>query len=59
MHVGHPGNIDIKYTVTRKRTIKEIIQYLQKDSVEIDYFEKDVTLHTAFPDGSFNFWGCQ
>lgn len=22
MHVGSPGNIDIKYTVTRKRSIK-------------------------------------
>lgn len=57
MHVGYPGNIDIPYTVTRRRTFNEMLEKLPNDSPERKYFEKDVTLHAAFPEGSFNCWG--
>ncbi|MBW1917665.1 MAG: hypothetical protein JRI57_06540 [Deltaproteobacteria bacterium] len=57
MHVGHPGNVDIDYTVTRQRNIREILDKLPKDAPERHYFENDSTLHSAFPNGSFNCWG--
>lgn len=55
MHVGHPGNIDIDYTVTKKRTISEILEKLSIDATERQYFERDIA--SAFPTGSFNCWG--
>lgn len=55
MHVGHPGNIDIDYTVTQTRTIDEILKKLPIEAPERLYFEKDLPM--AFPNGSFNCWG--
>ena len=57
MHVGHPGNIDISYTVTRRRRISEVIRKLPEDAPELGYFENSRALHEAFPDGHFNCWG--
>jgi len=55
MHVGHPGNIDIDYTVTRARTINEILEKLPINAPERQYFENE--LPVVFPNGSFNCWG--
>ncbi|MFZ2088639.1 MAG: hypothetical protein WAU47_08700 [Desulfobaccales bacterium] len=55
MHVGHPGNIDINYTVKKKRPITEILEKLPINAPERKYFEEDITI--AFPSGSFNCWG--
>ena len=57
MHVGHPGHIDIGYTVTRKRSISEIIDALPHDAPEREFFLNDALLHKAFPNGQFNCWG--
>jgi hypothetical protein len=57
MHVGSPGNIDIAYTVTRRRRIREIAERLPVDAPERDYFESDLSFHRAFPTGRFNCWG--
>lgn len=57
MHVGHPGHVDIDYTVTRKRTIKELVDALPSGAPERDFFENNATLHAAFPKGQFNCWG--
>jgi len=57
MHIGYPGNVDVKYTVTRLRTIPEILAALPPNAPEVDYFRSDPILHAAFPDGRFNCWG--
>lgn len=57
MHVGHPGNIDIKYTVTRQRSVDELIEKLPSNSPELSYFKSDPNFHKAFPNGKFNCWG--
>lgn len=57
MHVGHPGNIDLRYTVTRRRTFSEIIDALPPDAPELQFFEHDMLLRRAFPEGDFNCWG--
>ena len=57
MHVGSPGNIDIKYTVTRKRSIKEMVEKIPLSAPERAYFENDKELNSAFPNGEFNCWG--
>jgi len=57
MHVGHPGNVDIDWTVTRYRTFDEVLSKLPADAPERPYFETDPELHKAFPDGRFNCWG--
>jgi hypothetical protein len=57
MHVGHPGNVDIEYTVTRKRTIQELIEGLSEDSEEQRYFKNNVAFSKSFPCGKFNCWG--
>ena len=57
MHVGSPGNIDIKYTVTRKRSIKEMVEKIPLSAPERVYFENDEKLKLAFPNGEFNCWG--
>lgn len=57
MHVGSPGNVDINYTVTRTRTVNELIEKLPEGSQELDFFKSDLELKTAFPDGHFNCWG--
>ncbi len=57
MHVGSPGNIDIKYTVTRKRTRAEMLQKLAAGSDEERFFRNDPDLLNGFPNGKFNCWG--
>lgn len=57
MHVGHPGHVDIKYTVTRSRSIEEVLAKLPPMAPERSYFESDPDLHRAFPSGRFNCWG--
>ena len=57
MHVGSPGNIDIEYTVTRKRSIKEMVEKIPLSAPERAYFENDKELNSAFPNGEFNCWG--
>lgn len=57
MHVGHPGNVDIDWTVTQHRTFNEVLSQLPTDAPERKYFEADPTLRAAFPQGYFNCWG--
>jgi hypothetical protein len=57
MHVGHPGNVDIKYTVTRRRSIDEVLSALPANAPERDYFAYDTILSRTFPDRTFNCWG--
>jgi 5-methylcytosine-specific restriction enzyme A len=56
-HVGKPGNIDIGYTVTRRRSFAEVVSKLPRSAPEGYYFASDVDLHAAFPHGTFNCWG--
>ena len=56
-HVGRPGNIDIAYTVTRRRSFEEIVSQLPPDAPEGHYFAADIDLHAGFPYGTFNCWG--
>jgi hypothetical protein len=55
MHVDHPGNVDIEYTVTR-RSITELLDKLPSNAPELAYFES-AELAAAFPDRQFNCWG--
>jgi hypothetical protein len=57
MHIGYPGLVDVKYTVSRRRSIQELLTGLPPNAPELDYFQNDHTLHTAFPNGQFNCWG--
>lgn len=57
MHIGHPGNIDIKYTITRRRSTKEILDEIGEDAPERAFFENDEDFKSYFPDGHFNCWG--
>ena len=57
MHVGHPGHVDIAYTVTRRRTVQELLQGLSLDAPERAFFESDQEFTRAFPDGRFHCWG--
>jgi hypothetical protein len=57
MHIGNPGHVDVKYTVTKRRHFAEILDKLPANAPERQYFESDEELHEAFPDGSFNCWG--
>ena len=57
MHIGHPGHIDIDYTVTKKRAKAEILRGLPSDAPKRMFFENDRTFREAFPSGLFNCWG--
>jgi hypothetical protein len=57
MHVGHPGNVDIRYTVTRRRSLSELQEKLPLEAPERSYFSPGGELSQAFPDGTFNCWG--
>lgn len=57
MHVGFPGNIDIPYTVTQRRSLHELIEKLPLDAPERTYFETDRVLRNKFRTGEFNCWG--
>jgi hypothetical protein len=55
-HVGSPGVIDIGFTVTRQRSISEILHGLPAAAPERRWFEAGI-LQSAFPEGEFNCWG--
>lgn len=57
MHVGHPGHVDIPFTVTRRRSANEILSAIGKDAPERRFFESDKSFWEAFPDGQFHCWG--
>jgi len=57
MHVGHPGNVDIDWTVTRHRTLDELLSKLPSDAEERPYLDTHPQLRKAFPEGRFNCWG--
>ena len=57
MHVGHPGHIDIDYTIKRQRSSGEILKNIPRDSPERDFFENGPAFSTAFPTGNFHCWG--
>lgn len=57
MHIGSPGNIDVEYTISKKRTRAEMLGSLPPGSVEEPYFRSDPTFMKAFPSGEFNCWG--
>lgn len=57
MHIGHPGNIDVAYTVARRRAVSELVAKLPAGSAESAYFHSDPIFRAAFPDGQFNCWG--
>jgi hypothetical protein len=57
MHVGHPGNIDIAFTVTRERRVSELMDALPDTAAEKSFSASDPILHGAFPDGKFHCWG--
>jgi hypothetical protein len=57
MHVGHPGNVDIGYTVTRRRSLSELQAQLPVDAPERPYFSDAGEVSQAFPTGAFNCWG--
>jgi len=57
MHIGSPGNIDVSYTITKKRHRDELLANLPSRSNEEQFFRSDATLLAAFPSGEFNCWG--
>jgi len=57
MHVGHPGNVDIGYTVTCRRSLSELRNSLPVDAPERSYFSETGELSRVFPSGAFNCWG--
>jgi hypothetical protein len=57
MHVGHPGHVDIPYTVTKRRTVTEVLDTLSVDAPERAFFEGNLEFLHAFPDGQFHCWG--
>jgi len=57
MHVGHPGNVDITYMVTQRRTVQELMDHLPPDAPERSFFEDDPIFRAAFPTKDFNCWG--
>lgn len=56
-HVSSPGNVDIPFTITRRRSLREMLRDLPTNAPERPYFERDKQLIAAFPDGTFNCWG--
>jgi len=57
MHIGDPGNIDVGYTIARKRTTTEMLAGLQAGSREEQFFRSDPGFAKGFPKGEFNCWG--
>ena len=57
MHVGHPGHIDIPFTITRRRSINELRHALSDTAPERNFFDADRSFLSAFPGGEFNCWG--
>jgi hypothetical protein len=57
MHIGHPGHIDVKYTVARRRKVSEVLDRMPGDAAERNFFANDQTFRTAFPALEFHCWG--
>jgi hypothetical protein len=57
MHIGHPGHVDVQFTLTRRRSFDEVLEYLPAGAPETNYFRSNPELHATFPDGTFNCWG--
>jgi hypothetical protein len=57
MHAAAKGEVNLEYTVTRKRSLKELVRALPVDSDEHEYFSTTTALINAFPDDRFNCWG--
>ena len=57
MHVGHPGNVDITYTITSRYTVQEMLKQLSLEAPERAFFESDPLFFEAFPTKDFNCWG--
>lgn len=57
MHVGHPGYVDIAYTVTKRRNADELLAQISSDAPERAFFEGDQRFISGFPDGKFHCWG--
>lgn len=56
-HVGHPGNVDLKYTLDRRRSRQEILNHISSDAEERSFFEDAGPLSAAFAGRDFNCWG--
>lgn len=56
MHVGQSNTIDLEYTVSRTRSIHDVLNLLPDDAPEKSFFESK-ELYSCFPDGMFNCWG--
>lgn len=56
MHVGQANTIDLEYTVSRTRSIQEVLNILPNDAPEKSFFASE-ELRSCFPDGMFNCWG--
>jgi hypothetical protein len=59
MHAATKGTPNLRYTVTKRRSIRELVRALPKDSDEREYFQTSTALLNAFPDHRFNCWGVQ
>lgn len=57
-HVGESNLEHLDDSVTRQRTIDELLQKLPTDSPERRFFAQDKEFREAFPDGKFNCWAC-
>jgi|SRR5579862_740782 len=57
MHIGSPGNVDVQYTITGRRNLREIYGKLAPSTLERKYFDPRGPLSKIFPDGDFNCWG--
>lgn len=57
MHAAAKGSVNLEYTVTRRRNVRELIRALPKDSEEREYFASSTVFQNDFRDGWFNVWG--
>jgi hypothetical protein len=57
MHIGHPGHVDVDYTVKKRRDVAELLHALPADALERPFFERDAAFRQAFPSGEFHCWG--
>ena len=56
-HVGLRWQKDIDRTISRNRSVTELLTGLPSNAPERPYFETDQALQNAFPNGNFNCWG--
>jgi hypothetical protein len=57
MHAAAKGSINLEYTVTKRRNVRELLRGLPKGSAEREYFASDTVFENEFHDGWFNAWG--